>query len=60
MSRRPARVTQADIGRAIKAAAKAGPHMAVEILPDGVIRIAPWAPKRQESGNDGENPWDKD
>jgi hypothetical protein len=38
MSRRPARCTQADISRAIKAA---GPGMAVDILPDGTIRIAP-------------------
>lgn len=41
MSRRPARCTEADIGRAIKAAGKAGKPMAVEILPDGTIRITP-------------------
>lgn len=41
MSRRVARATQADIGRAIKAAEKAGAHMAVEILPDGTIRLVP-------------------
>jgi hypothetical protein len=40
MSRRPARCTQADISRAVKAA---GPGMCVEILPDGTIRIAPYS-----------------
>jgi len=40
MSRRPARCTQADISRAVKAA---GPGMCVDILPDGTIRIAPYA-----------------
>jgi hypothetical protein len=45
MSRRPARCTQADIKRAIKAAAEAGPNMAVEILTDGTIRIAPIPPQ---------------
>ena len=59
MSRRPARATQAEIGRAIKAAAKAGPHMAVEILPDGVIRIAPAPQRGPESDQHGENPWDE-
>lgn len=39
MSRRPARCTQAEIARAIKAA---GPGMVVEILPDGTIRISPY------------------
>jgi len=39
MSRRPARCTEADIRRAVKVALEAG--MAVDILPDGTIRIAP-------------------
>ena len=38
MSRRPARCTQADLNRAIKAA---GPGRTVDVLPDGTIRIAP-------------------
>ncbi len=41
MSRRPARCTQADIRRAIEASEKAGANMAVEILPDGTIRLVP-------------------
>lgn len=43
MSRRPARCTQADIRRAIQAAQKAGVPMAVEISPDGTIRLTPTA-----------------
>jgi hypothetical protein len=38
MSRTAARVTQADIARAIRAAKQAGGG-AVELLPDGTIRI---------------------
>jgi hypothetical protein len=46
MSRRPARFTQADIRRAIQAAEKASAsNMAVEILPDGTIRISPIPPQ---------------
>lgn len=52
MSRRPARATQADIRRAIAAAQKCGPHMAVDILKDGTIRIAPAAPAKAESPDD--------
>lgn len=36
MSRTPARCTQADLARSIRAAKQAG---AVELLPDGTIRI---------------------
>jgi hypothetical protein len=38
MSRTPARFTQADVARAIRAAKQAGAN-AVELLPDGTIRI---------------------
>jgi hypothetical protein len=38
MSRTPARFTQADIARTIRAAKQAGVG-AVELLPDGTIRI---------------------
>jgi hypothetical protein len=38
MSRTPARFTQADIARTIRAAKQAGAG-AVELLPDGTIRI---------------------
>lgn len=41
MSRRPARVTQADISRALRAASQVGANVAVDILPDGTIRIIP-------------------
>jgi hypothetical protein len=46
MSRRPARFTEADATRAAKAARRAG--MAVEILPDGIIRIVPVEQKGTE------------
>jgi hypothetical protein len=38
MSRTPARFTQADVARTIRAARQAGAG-AVELLPDGTIRI---------------------
>lgn len=38
MSRTPARFTQADLARSIRAAKQAGAG-AVELLPDGTIRI---------------------
>jgi hypothetical protein len=41
MSRRPARFKQSDLTRAIKAIARAGARMTVEVLPDGTIRISP-------------------
>lgn len=41
MSRRPARCTEADIHRAVKAIQRANACMAVEISPDGTIRIVP-------------------
>lgn len=46
MSRRAARFTQADIARAIKAIEQTGASMAVEIVPDGTIRIVPYDPKK--------------
>lgn len=50
MSRTPARVTQADVARAIRAAKQTGAG-SVDVLPDGTIRIqiapaaAPAAPE---------------
>lgn len=46
MSRTPARITQADVARAIRAAKQAG-AASVEIKPDGTlfIRIAPTSPE---------------
>lgn len=43
MPRRPARFTQADIARAIKAVEQTGARMAVEIGTNGTIRIVPIA-----------------
>lgn len=39
MSRRPARCTEADIKRAIKALLASGAYGSVEISPDGTIRV---------------------
>lgn len=41
MSRRPARFTQADLTRAIRAITQAEAKMMVEVLPDGTMRISP-------------------
>lgn len=41
MSRRPARCTQADMHRAIKAAEQAGGRMGVKVCPDGAILLLP-------------------
>ena len=41
MPRTPARVTQADIARALRAAQQVGAPMAVKLLPDGTIEIVP-------------------
>lgn len=45
MSRTPARITQADVARAIRAARQAGAD-AVEVRPDGtiVVRLVPTVP----------------
>lgn len=41
MPRAPARITQADIARVLRAVAASGMKMAVQILPDGSIRLEP-------------------
>lgn len=46
MSRRPARFTQADVTRALKAAKGVDENMTVEISQDGTIRIVPEGPKK--------------
>lgn len=56
MSRRPARCTKADIRRALEAVEEAGMPMAVEILPDGTIRISPPAEKAKEPARVGQRP----
>jgi hypothetical protein len=45
MTRTPARVTQADLARAVRAARQAGAG-AVELLPDGTIRIRLEGPEK--------------
>lgn len=58
MSRRPARCTQADIKRALSVAQKFGPDVAVDILPDGTIRLCKSRPagERLETPADDETP----
>lgn len=41
MPRTPAKVTQADIARVLRAVAQTGAKMRVEISPDGTIRMEP-------------------
>lgn len=41
MSRRPARCTQADYDRAVRAVARSGARMAVRVDPEGVLWIVP-------------------
>lgn len=41
MPRTPAKVTQADIARALRAVAQTGSRMSVQISPDGTIRLEP-------------------
>jgi hypothetical protein len=41
MSRRPSRCTEADLKRALRAAKAAGTDVAVEVLPNGTIRLVP-------------------
>lgn len=56
MSKRAARFTEADIRRAIRAVAKEGAPMAVEVAPDNTIRIVPYtappAPKNDAARKD--------
>ena len=57
MPRTAARVTQADIARAIREAQQVGAPMAVDILPDGTIRLLPVAgPVSAPAGNYGDKP----
>jgi hypothetical protein len=56
MPRTPARISQADINRAIRAARQAG-AAAIEVQPSGVIRILlveapPVAPEKQSPDDD--------
>ena len=51
MSRRPARFTEADLNRALKAAGRCGYPTMVEILPDSTIRIVPVDKPVEVGGN---------
>lgn len=42
MPRTAAKFTQADIARALRAVAQTRSEMAVEVLPDGTIRLVPY------------------
>jgi len=44
MPRTPARFTQADVARAIRAIKSTDTVMSLEITPDGLIRIVPYEP----------------
>lgn len=41
MPRTPARITQADIARVLRAIESVGAKVRVEVLPDGTIRMEP-------------------
>ena len=58
MSRTPARCTQADIARALRAVAQAGGDgWAVDVLPDGTIRIGKMAtPQGQRTNIEAHQP----
>lgn len=41
MPRTAAKITQADVARVLRAVAQSGMRMAVQIMPDGTIRLEP-------------------
>lgn len=41
MPRTPAKITQADIARVLRAVAASGMKMSLEVRPDGTIRLEP-------------------
>lgn len=50
MARGRLRFRQSDVERALKAAARVGSPMALEITPDGTIRLTPAEPSPQSTG----------
>ena len=50
MSRRPPRFQQADVARALRAAQQVGGDWAIEIEPEGTIRIVPADPVAKQKG----------
>ena len=59
MSRRAAKVTQADIARALRAAAAFDGAYQVEIAPDGTIRIVPVDPHHVSEQTADPNKWEE-
>jgi hypothetical protein len=62
MSRRAARITQADVARALRAAEQVAPgRRIVEVTPEGVIRIVPLdanqAPRAARPAHESEAPF---
>lgn len=58
MARGPLKFKEADVRRAIRAVAKEGVPMIVEIVPGGVIRLSP-APLTESVRPEETNPWDQ-
>ena len=54
MSQRPARFSQADLGRAIRAVEKSRAKFEIRIEPDGVMRLIPMAAGAVEKAKDGQ------
>jgi len=56
MARTAAKITQADISRVLRAVEKSGMRLAVEISPDGSIRLEP-ADTRKPATVDSGSKW---
>lgn len=50
MTRTTAAIKQSDVAKALRAVKQIGLPMALEILPDGAIRIVPHQPNKTEKG----------
>jgi hypothetical protein len=59
VSRRAARVTQAEIARALRAAAAFGGTYLIEIAQDGVIRIVPVDPHNVSGPTANPDKWEE-
>jgi hypothetical protein len=59
MSRTRARCTQTEVTRILKAAAKAGVSVRVEIAPDGKIIVISAKPSEVDANGSCTNPWDE-
>jgi hypothetical protein len=59
MSKSPLKFRESELRRVIRAVAKEGVSMSVEITPNGVIRISPAAPLTAIPANTENNPWDR-